>query len=84
MSHAEQTWRLADMGRKGTGRVLGIEAALRELVRDVVLDELRQARAARQHAAELLARQRSEHDERERDQEELFLVLSGDGAALGS
>jgi excisionase family DNA binding protein len=32
------------MRRKGTGRVLGIEAALRELVRDVVRDELRHLR----------------------------------------
>lgn len=30
--------------KKGTGRVLGIEAALRELVRDVVRDELRHLR----------------------------------------
>jgi excisionase family DNA binding protein len=32
------------MGKKGTGRVFGIEAALRELVRDVVCDELRRLR----------------------------------------
>ena len=32
------------MRHKGTGRVLGIEAALRELLRDVVRDELRNFR----------------------------------------
>ena len=41
---ADETWRLADMRQKGTGRVLGIEAALRELLRDVVRDELRHLR----------------------------------------
>lgn len=44
LSGGERTWRLVDMRRRGTGRVLGIEAALRELVRDVVGDELRHLR----------------------------------------
>jgi excisionase family DNA binding protein len=44
VSRCARTWRLADMRRKGTGRVIGIEAALRELVRDVVRDELRHLR----------------------------------------
>jgi len=35
---------LADIRQKGTGRLLGIEAALRELMRDVVQDELRHLR----------------------------------------
>lgn len=44
LSRVGQTWRLADMRQKGTGRLLGIEAALRELLRDVVRDELRHLR----------------------------------------
>ena len=43
-SRGGRTWRLADMRQKGTGRLLGIEAALRELMRDVVRDELRHLR----------------------------------------
>ena len=44
LSRGGRAWRLADMTKKRTGRVLGIEAALRELVRDVVRDELRYLR----------------------------------------
>src|SRR4029079_6660934 len=43
-SRGGRTWRLADMRQKRTGRLLGIEAALRELLRDVVRDELRHLR----------------------------------------
>lgn len=43
-SRGRRAWRLADMTKKRTGRALGIETALRELVRDVVRDELRYLR----------------------------------------
>src|SRR4029079_12782799 len=43
-SRGGRTWRLADMRQKRTGRLLGIEAALRDLTRDVVRDELRHLR----------------------------------------
>ena len=44
MSREGTAWRLENMRHQGIDRLFGVEAALRELLRDVVRDELRYVR----------------------------------------
>src|SRR5205814_5905575 len=66
-----RTWRLAVMRQKGTGRLLGIEAALRELMRDVVRDELRHLR---EEMLEAIRAHDGPHPKNEPNPEELLTV----------